>query len=88
MVVDKTENRLLKLSKFQQDIDIDKMFRVSKHSVAKFPHSTILANCVQNGMIVGKKEVANLLVNKLPGFSFEDCTDFEVSIIIEHILKD
>jgi len=35
MVVDKTENRLLKLSKFQQDIDIDKMFRVSKHSVAK-----------------------------------------------------
>jgi len=30
-------------------------------------------------MIVGKKEVANLLINKLPGFSFEDCTDFEVN---------
>jgi len=77
MCVDKTENRLLKLSKFQQDITIDKMFRVSKHSVAKFPHSVILANCIQNGMIVVKKEVANLLVNKLPNFSFEDCTDFE-----------
>jgi len=35
MVVDKSENRLLKLSTFQQDISIDESFRVSKHSVAK-----------------------------------------------------
>lgn len=80
MSVDKASNRLLKLSKFQQDILIDRRFNIRKHTAARFPHSVILANCIQSGLLIAKREVANLLVSEeLPDFSFEDCTNFEVS---------